>query len=108
MTDIFEQVSAIADNTPYQQALKKCDEVRRFIQHQQVDRAWQSPIDQAHLLSISQHAMPDGTPFWHAVFLLNNTFVHLFLAEEAGTTEDKLVKLPPVAVLGVGHDVEMV
>lgn len=104
MSDIFEQVSSIIDQTPYQQALKKCDEVRRFIQHQQVDRAWQSPIDQAQLLSVSQHAMPDGTPFWHAVFLMEAIFVHMFLAEEDG----KLVKLSPIAVLAVGNNVEMV
>ena len=104
MSDIFEQVSAIVDQTPYQQALKKCDEVRRFIQHQQVDRQWQSPIDQAQLLSVCQHEVPGGIPFWHAVFLLENTFVHMFLAEQDG----QYVKLPPVAVMGLGQDVELV
>jgi hypothetical protein len=103
MSDIFEQVSAIVDNTPYQQALRRCDEVRRFIQHEQVDRKWQSAIDHAQLLSVSQHEVPNGTPLWHAVFFMNTMFVHMFLAEEDG----KYVKLSPVAVLGVGHNVEL-
>jgi hypothetical protein len=100
MSDIFEQVIGVVAHTEtaYEAAMKRCDEVRRFIQHRQIDRGWHGPLDQAALLAVSQHAMPDGTPLWSAAFLIQQTgtLVQMFLAEKDGTFE----KLPPIAVLG--------
>ena len=102
-----DAISVIAQSeTAHEAAMSRCEEVRRFIQHKQVDRGWHSIFDHAQLLSVSQHAMPDGTPLWSASFMVqqvqqggftNQIVAQMFLAEESPGV---FVKLPPIAVLG--------
>ena len=99
--DILEEAASVVaeHDAAHEQALKKCDEVRRFIQHRQVDRGWGGQLDQAQLLAVAQHNMPDGTPLWNATFLAQGivaTFVQMLIGEQDGHYE----KLPPVAILG--------
>ncbi len=96
MSDILEQAMQAANESPAHQAALACDTVRKFIQHRQVDSGWDTSINAAVLLCVSQHTTPDGASVYFAIFLYGITLLHMLLAPSG----ESYVKLPPDGTWG--------
>lgn len=97
MSDILDEAMQIAANSPAAQAQAKLDEVQKYIRHGQIDGKWGTAVDHAQLMMVSQHSMPDGTPFYLAGFQsVYPVCIWMLLAEKDG----EYVKLPPDGIWG--------